>query len=89
MSSYVEQRQNDEMETRPQSLSWADWLTSNKGTICLVLLVILLACGYYWWSTKKTSSGSMTDASPSLTDSELVPTGGSGITITRMKGGYY
>ena len=88
MSGYVDQRQNDEM-VQQQPLSWTDWMKSNKGIIGLVILVILLAGGYYWWSNKKTSSSSTTDLSPSFSESVEVPVSKSGITITRMKGGYY
>jgi hypothetical protein len=89
MSSYDQTQMQQPPQQQP--LTWGQWFQLHKTTIIIVIVIIvIIAGGWYWWSNKKSSeNGTSMPMETSPTSSAGVTKGGNGITITRMRGGYY
>jgi len=62
-----------------QQMSWMDWIRENK---IMVFIVILFIVGAIWYYQSDSSSGTSSPATP-----QLSTTPGSGVRVTRMRGG--
>jgi len=95
MSGYDQQQLPiDQPEKKP--LTWAEWAKTTTGMIVIVLIIaVIVGGGYYWYSNRDASASGKSGETSSLgleNTSPVAPatkTGGNGITITRMRGGYY